>query len=118
MLLQELEVSLHCNFFLEEGDTSCSPDDGDDITLLLQNLPALPKLRTVRIRASQRCVGPIDLQCLSHFDHLKFSCTELKLRAGGCGCGWDPTKGPRSFLVIAERPSLETVGSSPSANLP
>ena len=84
------------------------PAFDDDITNLLRNLPALPSLRAVSVRAVSRCVGPVDVKCIAHLHHLALACTELTLSAAG---DWDPPKGKGSSLYVAVmEPEPDTVG--------
>ena len=117
MLVQELVVSLCYDTASGDPTKLYSPANGGDITLLLQSLPALPSLRAAKISAIRRSVGPVDMCCMSHLEHLALACAELDLRAAD---GWDSTinhMGPRSLPVIAETTSLETVGFTDCATL-
>ena len=87
-------------------DTAVSPSSGD-VTMLLQSLPALPSLRAAKITTIRTLVGPVDMRCMSHLDHLALACAGLDLRAAD---GWDPTinhMGPKSLHIIAETTSPE-----------
>lgn len=86
------------------------PAVDDDITSLLRNLPALPSLRAVSVRAVSRCVGPVDVKCIAHLHHLALACTELTLSAAG---DWDPTMGScaiTSLCVAVIEPQPDAVG--------
>ena len=107
MLVQGLEVTICYNAVTGDPMKVHSPTNGDDITALLMNLPALPSLRTARITATRRSVGPVDMCCVAHLDHLAIACAELDLV---CAEDWDPSKAPASVHVISEKGTLETVG--------
>ena len=81
--------------------------NSDDITVLLKNLPALPCLRAARVIAVRRSVGPVDMCCMSHLEHVAIACKELELDTAR---GWNPTK-DASFNVVVEKICPKTVGS-------
>ena len=86
------------------------PANGDDVTTLLQNLPALPPLRAAQIKAVHTSVGPVDMACLADLEHSALGCEELTLRTGG----WHPAVGKlKSLHVVVSKPSPETVGFLP-----
>ena len=90
-----------------------SPAFDNDVTSLLKSLPALPSLRAARVSAKHRSMGPVDMSCFSHLEHLALECLELTVTAGS----WDCTMGPRSFHVMASKPATETVSFKSIASL-
>ena len=110
--VQELVVSICDKADVEDGRPEAraywdSPYiDGDDVTSLLQMMPALPSLRAARITAVRRSVGPVEMFSLSHLEHLALWCAELTLRSGGV----ETSMGPNSLHIITEKASPETVG--------
>ena len=107
-------MSLSYNAAAGDPMKTYSPTTGDDVTSLLQNLPALPSLRAARITAFRRSVGPVDMCCLSHLGHLAIACKNFELNsvAADSAGGWDLSMSPNTSLhIIAERASPQTVGS-------
>ena len=82
------------------------PIVGDDVDTLLHKMPALPFLRAARITAVRRYVGPVDMSCMSHLEHLALGCAELTLRNAAGGS----VRGPKSLHIIMEKASPQTVG--------
>ena len=80
-------------------DLDNGPVNGGDITSLLQILPAMPTLRTARVFAFRRSVGPVDMCCMSYLEHVALVCIELVLVSAG---SMDPIIGPKSFHLIAQ----------------
>ena len=110
MLVQVLDVTLCYDAFGLCTTNAYSPANGGDITSLLQILPAMPSLRAAKITAPRRSVGPVDMCCLSHLEHLAIACAELALSNAD---ELNPTiKGPSSLHIITEKASQETVGQA------
>ena len=101
-------MSYCCRFGMPEGLVKAH---GDDITKLLKSLPALPALRAVRITATCKRVGPVDMCSFACLEHLALACMELTLCTSD---GWDPNLGPTSLHFIVKQALPETVGFSVS----
>ena len=88
------------------GQCGGAPATGDDVLRLLQSLQALPSLHAAQIAATRTSLGPVDMECLAHLEHLALGFEELTLRTGS----WDSSVGKlKSLNVIVETPSPETV---------